>query len=368
MSLQGIRGGFFCPMYLLTVNGVPTNGSYTIDASGEELALVCLAPATGTIRKIHANVATNTVSGDCEGRLEGVDGSGLPDNTLLHASATKLITISATGWTTWDFGVGNGASVTLGDLIAVVLKDDSTSVWQGAIRVTLDDMGTGAAGFPYLVHLGSKVDFSPAMALEYSDGSYHPIPNVWPFTSQGFLSWDNADNPQIRGMKFQIPFPARCLGFWFWGGGNTGSTFEGELYDSDGAPFATPARVVLDGDYSRSASNARIHTCYFSDPPDLAKDTNYWIALNAENTTDLFLCYFDVNSNDVLDAVPGGKNWFYSTTNTDPPTATGDWSDTNTRRPWMGLILDQFDDAVGGGGGGGNVSQALHNIESGIAT
>lgn len=345
MALQSLPWSVF-PSLHSPSSGMSLTGM-TIDAAGEKVAFILQATKTGTIRKVGFRVHTVTTAGDVDVRLEGVDlANGDPDGTLLHASAElAAFTISTTGWKTADFGVGNGAAVTIGDLIAVVIQDNASSAPDIAISVTSDqELWRNIYANLFTAAWAPNTNNTANVGLELSDGTYMPGMGYTAWASTAEPVYDQNDTPDHRGMIFQFPVPVRVVGAGGW------FDLDGEanlkLFDSDGTTVLRT--VAMDRDVRR-ATTAGPFLCWFDGPEILTKNTNYRIVLEATSTSNVKTHEFTVDSVAVMDVFEGGQNFHLTTSKTQ--TAEGDWTQTTTTRPYMGLIIDQFDDGVGGAGG-----------------
>ena len=117
------------------------------------------------------------------------------------------------------------------------------------------------------------------------------------------------------------------------------------LYEDSTQRAITPA---YDGD-AYGGTLAYTFTGFFTTAYNLTAGTAYYLALTPQNTTNVTLSRLTSFANNaLLGNLPGGVS-LYEGTRTD----AGAWSDTNTNRPAMGLILSQLDDGTAVGAGGG---------------
>ena len=65
-----------------------------------------------------------------------------------------------------------------------------------------------------------------------------------------------------------------------------------------------------------------------------------------ETSTDAHIYWLDLDVAGDLTAYPGGSGWYWT-----QRTDAGAWVDTNTRRPFIDIIIEDIT-ATGGGGGG----------------
>ncbi len=318
-----------------------------MNVANQTISHICQAPKTGTIRKVHWALQSVVTSGTVAARLEQVGGDGEPNGTLLDASAQKSQTVTITGWNEWDFGSGNGASVTQGDLMAVMLKNDSGLTAYCSLGAIYGDMGNLDGGFPYIHDSeGSFQRHAPQVAVEYDDGSFAPLLGSMAVFDVGKESWTGI--AEWRGLRFQLEHTAQVSGFWVWGYGSAGGAGTIELFDSDGAAFASPRAYALDFDHLRSTSASRLGLYLFSSPVTLSANTTYRAAIKPTSGTFNLEYQEQAGSDEVKwDACHGGgQDVYWTQSSVATPTGLGDWSDTTTKRPFMGLIIDGLDDGV----------------------
>jgi hypothetical protein len=308
------------------------------------MAMILQAGATATIRKVGFRVSTVNVAGDVDVRLETIDATnGEPTGTLLDASATKTVTISAAGWITADFGAGNGAAVTQGDKFAVVIQDNASSAPEILISLFAEET---RFPFPYLGTYISSWSLSSTnaaiVALEDSTGAYMRLLGVLPVKDFNTHVFGNGSTPDHRGLKFQVPFKCRVVGGYAWFDGDGDADIK--LYDSDGTTVLDTHSTDKD---VRGRIEAGIYVFWFDSGNILTINTDYRLVVEPTSATSIRYHDMTVDSAAILDTLPGGQN-FHGTTKKD-----AGWTDTTTIRPFIGLILDQLDDGAGAGGGGG---------------
>jgi hypothetical protein len=86
-------------------------------------------------------------------------------------------------------------------------------------------------------------------------------------------------------------------------------------------------------------------------PTELAAGT-YRLIFKPTTTSHVTLYHYDVPSNAHFAAAEVGIGWYYT-----QRTDGGSWTDTDTKRPLMGLLFDGVD--VSGGGGGSRFAYAF---------
>ena len=322
--------------------------SPVLDALDERLGWVFDAPLPGDISEIGWYIKSMSAANfTVDVRVETVDAAtGYPTGTLVNANANKsAVFYDADNTWVWS-ALDTDATVTMGQRLAIVHHLAGYTSGSFATNRNADDRNVL---IPYGVEdygaswVRSSTVYGPAIALKYSDGTIVPLERSWPYTAVGETVFNNTDTPDHYGNHFQLSIPARAVGAWVWG--DMGASTKIRLFDGSGAI----AYVDLDNDIHGTGD--KVYNGMFIPEGgksisdfELAKDTSYYLAVEPQDGTDFTVPYADVASNADLDAYPGGKQW-YSANKKD-----AGWSTTNTRRYFLGLILDQFDDGAGGGG------------------
>lgn len=339
MAEQIVEGGLWIPHPYLKGASGPSLQDMLIDASTEKAAGVFMAPKTGTISKVGFLTKTVTTGVTVDVRLETVSlVNGDPTGTLLgtNSNGTQVI-LDADDDTWFTTTLTTGVAVTKGDLLAVVIAN------AGAGNMNIANASIDRpSNFPYTDLFTAAwvkdVDI-PVFSLEYDDGSYAHSPGVWPISAKPGTSFNTSSSPDERGLIFQMPFPFRVTGCWHHA--DIDAAADLVLYDSDGTTALET--VSLDKDV-RIGTSPRIFFLLFSGEQSLSANTNYRLVLKPTTTTNIRSEAFDVDAAAIMDAFEGGQK-FHHTERTD----AGAWTETTTRRPFMGLIIDGFDDATGGG-------------------
>lgn len=358
MATQEIPGCLWIPSPKFNnLSTVPsfTTTTFQIDAADEGAAFMLRIPKTGNISKVLwgtrnvTNGSTITVRGET---WDETTTQSQPSGTLFHANFTGTSVIANADdnipvLTTLSAAV----AVTRGDKIALVIKQPNTSFGNLTIAAFSDD----AQNFPYsLLNTGVSPAVSwsvaslctPCIAFEYDDGSYAWIPSIYPFHAITTTAFANSSTPDEIGLRFKLPFPARISHWWAWvlPAGN----FNVNLYDSDGATKIAGGAFAVDKDSCRTSSAAELHLLPFTSTADLTANTYYRMVIEPSTTTNVSLYDFTVNTAAVMDAFEGGQN--FHLTSAKNPAAEGDWTNTTTRRPFMGIGLSGFSDGAGAGG------------------
>ena len=339
MALQTIKGGLAIPPYFKI-----SLANMVIDAANEKAAGILRAPKTGIISKVGFLTATVTTGATVDVRVETVNMStGAPSGTLFgtNTNASQIIqdTNDNVGFTV---SLTAGASVNKGDLLAIVIVNPPTSFGNMQIRINTSVTAGQAyqAAYTTVWSLGSN----PMVTwLEYNDGSYASIIDVSPFITENLQSINTGTTPDEIALKFKLPFPCRVTGAWFY---SYSDDYDIVLYDSDGSTILTS--VSIDKDTFFTTTSLILGYVPFTGTAQLLKDTFYYLSYKPTTLANITVVTGDVPTAASMDSLPGGQNFHYAAR-----VNAGAWTATTTRRPCIGIIIDQCDDGVGGGGGAG---------------
>lgn len=346
MTLQTILNGelIIPPVpddLVLAISGKTITGG-----SGHAFGAIFRAPKAGDIREIHFKINTVTSSGTIDVRLETVSlVNGDPTGTLVDTNSNNSSTFSATGWTTsGDFG-GN-ATVTKGQLIAVVFD---AGTFDGAIEVTENQFPassnqTTAYSSLFNGSTWTKDNLVPMMAIEYSSaGDIVPVHGLYAWSSRANTVFNSSDSIDEYALKFQLSVPSRLAGMW------VELEADGDveiIYYGTGTTAIAGGTISLDTN-TRFGDQDTIFYADFPSPHLLDKNTDYRIGVKpgASDISIQIFTYDTVNA-DMIKGDKGGANFSLSTR-----ADGGAWSEEAAKKIWLGILLDQLDDAVGGGGG-----------------
>lgn len=340
MTIATTLPKFFMPMIPDgQITGTFTMGNGITLAATQYMAIVMQAPATGTITG--AGFSTRSVTTGCtlDVRLETVGADGLPTNTLLATNSNKTQVVADADDNTWfDVVLTGSAVVTKGDLFALVWRISSGTPVALNIAGFANSSG-GMQQFPYKFSASAYTDTGDISAALNYGGTYFPSDGLLPMNAggtPGSLTYNNTSTPDVYGLKFSLPFPARVSGVWFALDNDGPSVVK--FYDSDGVTVLTS--VTLDEDYAPSAAQGK-YRLTFPSPQSILANTAYRIGVEPSSATNLTLFSMVANSSAILAAMPGGSSFVL--TSAKDPSGTGSWTDSTTSAPWMGLILDGFD-------------------------
>lgn len=316
------------------------SSDYLLDANGEKCAFIVQAPATGSIRKVGFFTTTVTTGDTMDVRIETVNATnGQPTGTLWGTNTNVAHTINAADDNTWHTtaALTADASVTKGDVLAVVIVNSTTG------NLIISGMGGwGISQFPYIAHYTASWALSTGggarVVLEYSDGTVPRIIGSEPMSAVG--SDNSTSSTLYRGCEITLPCAVRATGLWgyLYAGAATG-THTYKLFDSDGTTALATITWDVDRELNASVYPKRLQ---FSSPVTLKANTKYWLAGTSDGTRNLRVYYYTFASTTIRDAFShggSGVSWSQATS----PTGTGDWTNTATRIPMMGLLIDQID-------------------------
>lgn len=362
MTIQTIPGGLWIPPAFISSSTIPVlTGTSSMTTANWRVAAIFRVPKTGTLdwfewgQQLNGNTPDNGVRFS----FQDVNSSGNPDNTedqfrtITSGFANGAWLVPPGVMTNDGTNGGSKRSVTRGDLLACVVRFENF-VASDSIAMMLSSFSIIAATGsidPLLRYYLESTDagsswskfgnWGPTMALKYSDGTYGVL--TWPVNPGKVINtrtFNNGSTPDERGLIFQIPFPARISGAWVKI--DLDAAADIVLYDNASSVLASKSLVSGQRAFT-TPDNARID---FDTPVNLSANTNYRLSIKPTSASSVSIADFDINASALLSAMDGGSTWM-STSRTD----AGAWTDTNTNRPYMGIILDGFDDGASTGGG-----------------
>lgn len=316
----------------------------TLDAAGEYAAWVGFAEQDMTVSHVGFRCGTATGSPTVEVRIETVTAStGFPSGTLFGTNTNGTTgTLSSNTYTLQALTAS--ASITRGQAFAVLAKYASgTSI----VISRSNNFAPSVYSIPYEVTntSGSAVKAllsgPKTFALGSSTTSFYPQRGMIPASALNPTNTYNNTNSAKRGLRFQLPFPARIIGIRWFTGNNAGD-YNVVVTDDAGSELSSSS-TAFEGDiFSGSTQAARY--VFLDSAVSLSKDTWYRAAIEPSSATNTNLSTLQLPSANYRSAMPGGVNQHYTTF------ASGSWTDSATDTlPVMDLLLDQFDDGTGGG-------------------
>lgn len=344
MTMQSIGGSFDFPR--LETNA-STAASVTLDSTDDYAAVILRAPATGTINKIHVRTASSTLSGTLSCEIQTLDASGNPSGTA-YGSSAQADQVNPSGSTTYSFTVD--ASATEGDDIAIVFF--LSALTSGSVQVSTSVATIFTTNFPYLCNritgtgAGTKATGTPTISIEYSGGVFYECGTI-PLWVISNLSID-ADGAIRKAGNVIIPQgKISAKGAWAWLDADQNCWID--LIDTDGSTVLRTASIVA---VRRTGNSHNFHRVLWdaSGAVELAAGSTYRLVINTASTTAFTTrSYTGAPASAHLGQMSGGTNVYMTTHD------GSSWTDTNTGRISIGLMVDQISDDAGGGGGGGMI-------------
>lgn len=186
----------------------------------------------------------------------------------------------------------------------------------------------------------------PNVILGFSDGTFGTLHGAFPTSAMATNDFNSGSATDEYALEFSVPYPCKAAGFWaYMRVASTSADFDIVLYD--GTTAMTGGTVSFDANQvSASAAESYVEGL-FSEQISLAANTTYRLALKPTTANSVRAIHLDVASASHFQAHDLGAAGVL-TSRVDG----GSWAAaTATRRPFMGLLLDAFDDGAGGGGG-----------------
>jgi hypothetical protein len=363
MASQSIKGGLWVPPAHGSLNSsttgplfVGTNLLGTTPNGGQKFAFFVTAPQDGALEGFEyklRSVTTWPTSG-VKYSFQNLDptpgATGVPEPDETVEQFVNVVSAPSAGW----HNPGNfsaNRTVAAGEVVCCVIQQVAgTETWD--IFIDSLDMnqpaGTGtvaAHGFPGMsaktgaspVWVASGPDY-PVVALRYAGGTYEPLNMpVAPIVTLNNTLFNSGTNPNERGLRFSVPFATRLAGLWFYG--DMDGNFDIRFYT--GSNTTHDWEIVYDKDL-RTATNAKLFILNTTKQAITANQV-YRITVRPSSVTDIRTFDYDVSTAALMGAVEGGATFFLCAKTTTPS-----WTDSEMKKPWMGILLDQFEDGAGG--------------------
>jgi hypothetical protein len=212
-------------------------------------------------------------------------------------------------------------------------------------RPSLAQSESGTLSAPYWAyHTGgswaSKESRCGAILLEYDDGTYAELDAIELFPFHAFTGTSFASNstPDERGILWTPTFTCKVRGGWYYGSAN--NVVDAVLYDGT-SPLCT---ISIDPDTNTKGSSSFRRSVIFDAQYTLTAGNPYRLILKPTSTSAISLVSFDVASAGYLAAFAGGTA-IQHTERTDG----GSFSQTSTRRSFMGFHISAIQTDPGGG-------------------
>lgn len=341
-------------VYGQMVSGTVAYTAFLIDAAAEKIAVVFRVPKDGNLARVGFRTGTVTTGDTLKVSFQDLDTTtGNPDGVVDQFRTQVVADVDDNVWFRTGLMTSDGTDtgtlrvVTRGQAIAAVIEFNAYVA--GNLNIVHHSAANNFYLFGgYVTHFtaawAKSILMHAVLAVEYSDGTFAYIPSTLPADTKTSTNFNTGSTPDEIALKFRLPVPVRVLGFWI--ASAISGDFNVVLYDSDGTtPLAT---FVGDKDTATTSTAAAAFSAPFSSSVSLLANTFYRLALLPTTASNISRVDFTVPSTPgvaQLDQISGGQDFHWS-----QRTDAGAWSDTTTKRPVMGLILDGLDDGVSTGG------------------
>ncbi len=332
-----IKGGFTLPMFFPIRDSFGASAwwkTFTISAAGQKVAFIFRAPKTGTIDKIGFLVRAVANSQTLKASLETVNTStGHPTGTLIAAGASGTQAAPAAN-TFYEITLTTPPSVTINDYIALVIEFDSTG---GNLQIAAWDTQTSTGDYAQLPYCDSfvgswtKQKFIPIASILYDDSTC-PFNGMLPIKDQSEIGLNTGSAPDEVGMKFQLPAKTRLKGLWLYIYLRYPLTLK--LYDENDTLLDSKA---FNPDIT-SDNAAGWNIWLFNSSVLLEAGKTYRVTVLPTTVDDIFVQYLEVLNNTMLEQMTADENFVWT-----QRADAGEWDDTDTRRPYWGLLIDAME-------------------------
>ena len=367
MALQSVKGFVAWPGasplgFNAYNNGLVAPTNLGLSVSGNKTGFMIVPPIQQgnlSVTDVAFYVADATTPGSGSLRIETVGADGNPSGSLVSASASVVLSVTATGIKSAT--LAGATTLTAATPYAVTFSWSSGNWGPAAFRgdpgnrgvllgpqiswVRTQSGGSWASGGP---------EYNPYLALKLSGGSYALLPNTVAVSGFNKTTFNNTTSVRKRGSAFTPRFSGTVCGWEFWGGGQGASDFTVELRTTAGTLLASWSADKDYGNYYGAGTNyATFVRGYFSSTVDLTAGTTYDLLLVPGSATNMTVNTASIMTADAasIQALAGQSD------NIQVEIDSGSVRTTDsTKWPLMNLLFSQLDDGTGGGGGGGGLT------------
>ena len=327
------------PSRLLAFASLSTNTNFQINGSGHRQATVFSVPASGTCTKVGMRIHTCASAVTSRLGLYTVDGSGNPTTTPYGSSNYGTFTPAATTYS--EVTLGTAATMTAGNLAALVVEFDSTA---GDMFISASNGAMNNSSIPYTAKYNGSAWSKQGNGqiilghVYYSDagGQYYDI-GLGPFTSDVLTGNYNSTTAGADeyAVRITVPFKCRIAGIWHNYTNASGGDWDCVLYNGT----TSLKSVSIDGD--TVATPLGVRHCWFSSGYTCAAGTTVRAAVKPTTSTNVTYRNYPLFAANAEQSIGLPQGTCLSTR-----VDSGAWSDTVTTLPSIGLIIDQLDDGV----------------------
>lgn len=345
MSLKELIGTLVVPDCLRAQGyaTAPMLGTVLImDAAGESVAHVFTAPKTGQITKVGLRI--HTVTQCTNGLLAGLwnvsTATGFPTTPIQRGTISTPVT---TGYK-W-VALPQAVSVTKGDLLAIVVENASFATGDSVALTHFVNNTTHNSGGQTLLYTTAWATNanSSLWGIQYSDGIVFKK-SIYPMSTFTRTAFNSGTNPNRRGLRFKLPFPAQMEGAEILLYPSAGDC-QVLLIGPDGVTVLASISTInpLVRMYSSSSCLYRV---MFPSSVRLEKDTWYRLMVVPSSATSINLYEFtaaDDGAVPAMNGIAGGAD-FHMTTCNGAPVNEASYTNITNNRPLVFAILSQFGD------------------------
>lgn len=370
MALQSVKGFVAwpgtTPLGFNAYNGLVSPTNFALTLSGHKTGFMITPPTQQgnlSVTDVAFYVADATAPGSGSLSIQTVGTDGNPSGSLVSASASVALSITATGVKTAT--LAGATTLTAATPYAVTLSW-SAGTWGVGAQV-VDPGNRGALLGPQMSWIRTQSggawstnanypQYNPYVALKLSGGDYALLPGINSVSAYNRTTFNNTTSVRKRGSAFTPRFSGTVSGWEFWGGGLAASDFTVELRSTAGTLLASWSADKDYGNYYGSGVNyASFVRGYFSSTVDVTAGTTYDLLLVPGSATNMSLTTASIMTADAnsIQALAGQAD------NIQVEIDSGSTRTTDaTKWPLMNLLFSRLDDGAGSGGGGGLIYNA----------
>lgn len=337
-------------------SGNPGYTNFVLNATTDKVEFILQAPEAITITTVAFRYGARTGTPPTyQLSLQGVDASGNSDGTDLGGGSPTLVTFTPPADATWDgttqtVTLTNAYTIARGAFFAIVIDYNTGTVNAGNNSSFTTDYTSAYQQFPYVIQndAGSRTRRNSIPVIAYLSAS-----KCYGYAAFGSsnASIHDGSTPDEAGLIFTLPaewgytyqIVGVNTGIRF---GTAGQTVRMRLYDSDGSTVLQT--IDIDSDNTRAASVSGCFAEYYFDEATLSTlnfGSTYRITFTVTAASGgVIIPYYTLPSSTYLTSFPLSDNAYWT-----QRTDAGAWTDTNTRRPWIALIFDDWTEPSGGG-------------------
>ncbi len=303
-----------------------------VSGASDSIWCVLQAPETGTITSIDLQTGTVTTGAtSVDIRLESLDASGNPSGNLLATNTNKTFTLNATDDNQiLSQTLTAGASVTKGQMFAVVMQNPASSPGNWALRGIV---GGNAKVIPYggrtVAGVATKNGTPPSVGLNYNGTYYKQFGNaIMDGTGLIGTAINNTTTERETGNQFIAPFAARVSGCYVNLTNASNVAFDMILYEGSTAVLTRS----MSGVERRAAG---LHYISFNGKYTIKPGVLYRIVMKPTTATNISYQLIQVGSAAQLATLTGADGMKWSSKNN-----SAAWSSADTWLVCIGVLFD----------------------------